>query len=158
MKFFFDSNKIIEQLNSLPDDEKLDFIDSNLFAIDQYYKGKPFGLIPVEVRQLKKDLNDEKLHCEKFKAVKENKNADIISAEPEEKKVSQRDRIRKFLHDNYRDFIKSSVSESLVATEITDLWFPDLKGSKRKRKINAIRVELVGIRNGTISLKLSSSK
>ena len=158
MKFFIDSNKIIEQLNSLPEDKKPDFIDSNLFAIDQYYKGKPFRLIPAEVRQLKKDLNDVKLLCEKFKVVKENKNADIISAEPDEIKVSQRDRIREFLQDNYPDFIKSSVSESLVATEITGLWFPDLKGSKRKKKINSIRVELVGIRNGTISLKLSSSK
>ena len=86
---------------------------------------------------------------------KEEKVEHIIKSEEEINTITQRNKIIKYLIENYPDIKKDySLNFSVIAAEITDNIYPELTGSKKKKKKNSIRQELMQIRNGKIPFNI----
>lgn len=70
-----------------------------------------------------------------------------------ENQVSQRQLIKKYLEDEYPNFITGATDEvSKVARQFVNKYHLDLIGNAKKKKITAIRIELTNIRSGKIEL------
>jgi 7-cyano-7-deazaguanine synthase in queuosine biosynthesis len=70
-----------------------------------------------------------------------------------EKQVSQRQLIKKYLEEEYPNFINGAADEaSKIARQFVNKYHLDLMGTAKKKKITAIRIELTNIRSGKIEL------
>lgn len=94
----------------------------------------------------------EFLEKQKSKTVNERNDDYLAEENPEE--IKQRDKIREYLLEHHQD-INSNFLLNLnrIAFEITDFYYPQLAKSKRTKKKEAIRQELLLFRSGEIPLK-----
>jgi len=60
LKPFFDDRMIFQQLEKLPENKKLNFINSTLAAIDKFFDNKKFYELPIHIRLLVKHLEAQK--------------------------------------------------------------------------------------------------
>lgn len=73
----------------------------------------------------------------------------------ERKEKTQRKLIIEYLNTNYPNFLNEFIDESKAAKEITEKIYPELSGKEKKRKINVIRVEIVNMRAGKITIEVN---
>lgn len=74
-----------------------------------------------------------------------------ITEKVEQTNETQRDKIKKYLIDNYPNFKSNPIDNiSVIAEEIVTQVYPVLSGAKKKNKVKSIRVELTNIRSGRI--------
>lgn len=91
---------------------------------------------------------------EKQKSKTVNERNDDYLAEENLEEIKQRDKIREYLLEHYPDINNNyMLNINSIAFEITDYYFPQLAKSKRLKKKEAIRQELLLFKSGKISLK-----
>jgi len=79
LKPFFDDRMIFQQLEKLPENKKLNFINSTLAAINKFFNNKDFFELPIHIRLLVKQLEAQKLIYENLDSTEQKNHPDNYS-------------------------------------------------------------------------------
>jgi len=82
----------------------------------------------------------------------------VSADETRKKKKSQRNKIRTYLKKNHPNFLNDPADQTNIATKFVEETYPYLSKNKKKKKIESIRIELVGMQSKKISLEDALNK